>query len=127
MGADVTTKAAAVHQFMSGFGIPAYAASSVPSDSEMPYLTYRLSVDGFTGTEVSVEADLWYYGESESVPNAKAEEVSRALGLGGRMLPCDNGAIWIKRGSPFCQSVPEDDSMVKRRYINLDLEFITAS
>lgn len=124
----MTTKAAAIHKFLSGFGIPAYAVSSVPDDAEMPYITYTLTTDAFTGYESNMEADIWYYGDGEVAPNAKAQELSDALGIGGRMLQCDGGAIWIKRGSPFCQVLADsNDDKVKRRYINLSLEFITNS
>jgi len=36
------TKAAALHQFFSGFGMDAYTDSSVPDDAVFPYLTYEL-------------------------------------------------------------------------------------
>lgn len=122
----MSTKAAAIQKFMGGFGIPAYAVSSVPDDAEMPYITYTLVSDAFTGAETNMTVDIWYYGDGEVAPNAKAQEVSKALGLGGKMLPCDDGAIWVKRGSPFCQVVTDStDDKVKRRYINLSLEFIT--
>ena len=121
------TKAAAVHGFLSGFGIPAYAATSVPEEAQFPYLTYYL-VDGAWGDgDVSMQVDLWYYGGSEAAPNAKAQEISRAVGLGGTLLECDAGAVWVKRGSPFSQTVADGsgDDSVRRRYINLDLEYVT--
>lgn len=122
----MTTKAAAIHSFLAGFGIPAYAAASVPDDAEMPYITYTLVTDAFTGYETAMEVDIWYYGDGEVAPNAKAQELSAAIGMGGRMLRCDGGAVWVKRGSPFCQAVQDStDDKVKRRYVNLSLEFIT--
>lgn len=124
----MSTKAAAIQKFMGGFGIPAYAVSSVPDDAEMPYITYTLVTDAFTGSETNMTVDIWYYGDGERDPNAKAQEVSDAIGLGGKILPCDGGAIWIKRGSPFIQTVPDStDDKVKRRHVNLALEFITNS
>lgn len=123
----MSTKAAAIQGFLSGFGVPAYAAASVPDDATEPYLTYAL-VDGAWGDgEVAMEVNLWYYGDGEAAPNAKVQEISKAIGIGGAYIPCDGGAIWIKRGSPFAQSVSDGtgDDKVKRRYINLDLEYIT--
>lgn len=123
----MTTKAAAVHAFLSSFGIPAYAATSVPDDADFPYLTYYL-VDGAWGDEEqAMQVDLWYYGSSEAPANAKVQEVSQAVGLGGVLLPCDGGAIWVKRGSPFAQTVADGsgDDSIKRRYINLDVEYET--
>lgn len=120
------TKAEALYAFFSSFGIPVYASSAVPEDAVFPWLTYDLSTSAWESGEVSLTVNLWYYTTSEAVPNAKAEEISKAIGLGGKLLPCDEGAIWLKRGSPWCQSLHDDsDSMVKRRYINITAEYMT--
>lgn len=120
------TPAAAVYDFMAGFGIPAYAATSVSDDADFPYITYELSVDDFWGGEVAFAMDIWYRGDSEAGPNAKARELSKAL-IGCKCIPCDGGGIILKKGSPFCQSMgdPADDK-IKRRHINLTAEFITS-
>lgn len=118
------TPEAAIYGFMSGFGIPAYAATSVPDDAEFPYITYELAVDDFWGGDIALSMSIWYRGESEAEPNAKAREVSKAL-TGCKCLACDDGGIVLKKGSPFCQSMADgSDNMVKRRYINLIAEFI---
>lgn len=123
------TKAEALYAFFSSFGIPAYASSAVPEDAVFPWLTYDLSTsawDGDNGSEVSLTVNLWYYTTSEAAPNAKADELSKAIGYGGKLLPCDEGVIWLKRGSPWCQSLHDDsDSMIKRRYINITAEYMT--
>lgn len=114
------TKGAALHQFFAGFGMEAYAASAVPADAVFPYLTYTYVSDNFDGGENDITVNLWFYTESEAIPNAKAQEISEALGLGGIQLPCDGGCLWIKRGSPFIQSLRDDTGPnVKRRYLNL--------
>lgn len=123
------TKTAALHNFYSSFGLTAYEENSVPTGDdtpEYPYLTYNVITDSFGG-EVALNCSLWYRGYSWLKANAKAEEISAAIGMGGKMLPCDGGAIWIKRGSPFSQNMgdPSDD-LVKRKYINLTAEFFTA-
>lgn len=42
------------------------------------------------------------------------------------MIKCDEGYIWVKTGSPWCQSLTDDtDKAIKRRYINITLEFLT--
>lgn len=120
------TPEAAIYGFMSGFGIPAYAATSVPDDAEFPYITYELAVDDFWGGDTALPMSIWYRGDSEAEPNAKAREVSKAL-AGCKCLPCDGGGIILKKGSPFCQNMADGgDSAVKRRYINLTAEFITS-
>lgn len=120
------TKAAALHQFFSSFGMAAYTATSVPEDSEFPYLTYELITSAWGAEEVGMTVNLWFYTESEAIPNAKAEELSRTIGLGGKVLPCDGGFIWIKRGSPWCQSLSDETSPdIKRRLLNVTAEYLT--
>lgn len=120
------TKAAALQDFFSRFGIAAYAASSVPDDAVFPWLTYELITGAFDGGAVGLTVNLWYYTDSEAVPNAKAQEISDAIGYGGALVPCDGGYIWIRRGSPWCQSITEaSDKSIKRRYLNVTAEFLT--
>lgn len=120
------TKGAALHNFFSGFGMDAYAASSVPEDVTFPYLTYELITSAWEGGEVGLTVNLWFYTTSEAIPNAKAQELSAAIGLGGVIIPCDGGFIWLKRGSPWCQSLQDDTSpTIKRRYINISAEYMT--
>ena len=123
------TKAAALHKFYSSFGLPAYEENSVPTGEdapEYPYLTYNVITDSIS-VDVSLNCSLWYRGYSWIKANAKADQISAAIGMGGKMLPCDGGAIWIKRGSPFSQSMgdPSDD-LIKRKYINITADFFTA-
>ena len=120
------TKAAALYQFFSSFDMPAYTSTSVPEDAIFPYLTYELITSTWEAGEVSLTVNLWFYTESEKIPNTKADEISRAIGLGGKILPCDGGYIWLKRGSPWCQSLSDETSpTIKRRYINVTAEYLT--
>lgn len=128
MEVGVTTKAAAIQSFLGSFGLDAYASTSVPDGADFPYITYNL-VDGAWGDgEQAMQVDIWYYGGGEAAPNAKVQEISDAIGIGGVTLQCDAGLIWVKRGSPFAQSVADGsgDDSIKRRYLNIDLEYFTA-
>lgn len=121
------TKAAALQAFFERF-LPSYAASAVPDDVQFPYLTYELITSAWEEGEVGMTVNLWYYTTSEAEPNAKAQDMSDKIGMSGILLPCDGGAIWIKRGSPWCQSLRDDsDPMIKRRYINVTAEYLTAN
>ena len=120
------TKGEALNTFFSGFGMTAYASSAVPHDVTFPYLTFDNVIDSWSGGEVSITVNLWFYTESEAIPNAKAEQVAAAIGLGGKVLPCDEGYIWLKRGSPWCQNLSDEvDKNIKRRYINVTAEYFT--
>lgn len=94
------TKDKALHAWFQSFGVPFYPASSVPNDVLFPYGTYELITSAWDEGEVGLTVNLWYYTESEAIPNTKAQEISNAIGMGGTLVPCDGGAIWIKRGSP---------------------------
>ena len=121
------TKAAAIYQFWSGFGLTAYEENTVPTDAVFPYVTYQLVTDSFD-REVAATASLWYRGESWTDINAKTEEISRFIGGGGCLLDCDSGFIWLKRGTPFAQNMgDESDDLIKRKYINVTVEYMTAN
>jgi hypothetical protein len=121
------TKAAAIYQFWSSFGLTAYEENTVPTDAAFPYVTYQLVTDSFD-REVAATASLWYRGESWTAINAKTEEISRYIGGGGRLIDCDGGFIWLRRGSPFAQNMgDESDDLIKRKYINVTVEYMTAN
>ena len=121
------TKAAAIYQFWSSFGLTAYEENTVPEDAAFPYITYQLVTDSFD-RDVSATASLWYRGESWTAINAKTEEIARFIGGGGCLLDCDSGFIWLKRGTPFAQNMgDESDDLIKRKYINVTVEYMTAN
>lgn len=126
MGAACMTKAAAIYQFWSGFGLTAYEENTVPTDTAFPYITYQLVTDSFD-REIPLTASLWYRSESWTAINDKTEEIGQKIGRGGKIIPCDGGAIWLKRGQPFAQNMrDESDDLIKRKYLNITAEFMTA-
>ena len=120
------TKEAALHSFFNSFGIPGYPSSAVPEDAVFPWLTYDLTTSAWDDGEVGLTVNLWYYTTDEAQPNAKARELSERIGMGGVLVPCDGGGIWLKRGSPWCQNLKDDaDHNIKRRYLNITAEYLT--
>lgn len=121
------TPEAAIYQFMNGFGIPACPSSSVPFDQPFPYITYDLVIGDWLGGEVNMPVNVWYRTESESEPNAKVRQIADEIGIGGVTVPCDGGMLWLKKGSPWAQAMVIDgeNEGVKRRYVNINIEFIT--
>lgn len=120
------TKAAAIYQFWNGFGITAYEENTVPTDAAFPYITYQLVTDSFD-REIPLTASIWYRSESWAGINAKTDEISQKISRGGKIIPCDGGAIWLKRGQPFAQNMgDESDDLIKRKYLNITAEFMTA-
>ena len=123
------TKAAAIYNFWSSFGLRAFDEDAVPTGDdapEYPYITYELITDSL-GNPVAMTASLWYRGSSWTAPNAKAEEIGAYIGRGGIILSCDGGGIWINRGTPFAQSMRDDnDDLIRRKIINIQAEYLTA-
>lgn len=119
------TKAAAIYQFWSSVGLTAYEENTVPTDAAFPYITYQL-VTGSFDLEIPLTASIWYRSESWTDINAKTEEISQKISRGGKIIPCDGGAIWLKRGQPFAQNMrDESDDLIKRKYLNITAEFMT--
>ena len=120
------TKAAAIYKFWSSFGLTAYEENTVPTDAVFPYITYQLVTDSFD-QEIPLTASIWYRSESWTGINSKTEEISQKISRGGKIISCDEGAIWLKRGQPFAQSmVDKSDDLIKRKYLNITAEFMTA-
>lgn len=120
------TPEAAIYQFLSGFGIAAYASTSVPVGAEFPYITYDLTLGDWMEGEVNMAVNLWDRTDSEAKLNAKVREMRGELRGGGVTIPCDGGMLWIKQGSPWAQAVrvEGEDESVKRRYININVEYL---
>lgn len=123
------TKTAALNDFWSSFGLPAYDEASVPTGDnapEFPYITYQVVESDF-GEPVAMAASVWYRSTSWTDANAKAEQIGKKISRGGILVPYTGGALWIRRGNPFSQSMgdPSDDQ-IKRKYINITAEFISA-
>ena len=122
------TKAAAIYDFWAGFGLPAFEENSVPSgvdEPAFPYIAYQLITDSFGG-DVAMTASLWYRDSSWVKANAKADEISEAIGYGGDVILYDGGSIWIKRGQPFAQRMGDaSDKKIKRIIINIEAEYFS--
>ena len=115
----------ALHNFWSGFSIPAYDENTVPDDAALPYITYEASND-FFGPAIAQTASIWYRSKSWATITAKEQEIAEYIGRGGRMIACDGGSIWIKRGQPWAQRLPDaSDDTIRRIVLNLEVEFLT--
>lgn len=118
----------ALQSFWGSFGIPAYDETSVPtgeSKPAYPYITYDAAVSNL-GSPVALSGSLWYYGTSWAPASAKLEEIRSKLTRGGLMTAIDGGGLWLKQGSPFALRMPDPNDMIRRIYINIEAEFITA-
>ena len=117
-------KAQALYNFWSGFGLPAYDESNAPEDAAFPRITYETAADSFGG-EVALSAALWYYSTSWEAISKKSAEIAAFIGMGGKVLKTDDGAMWIKRGTPFAQRVADTNDSLRRIVMNITAEFFT--
>ena len=111
------------------FGLPAYDENTVPtvdSAPTLPYITYDAVTSNF-GSTVALSGSLWYYGTSWSQITTKMLEIQSAIGRGGKMIPMDDGALWIRQGNPFAQRMSDPNDMIRRIYLNIEVEYLTAS
>jgi hypothetical protein len=125
------TKADALYQFFSGFGIPAYEENNVYALEEppsFPYLTYEKRTGSFGETDIPISFSLWYRSAAWAAADAKAEEISAFIGRDGYSIPIDNGYVLFIRSDNFAQSMgdPSDD-MIKRKYCNLIVRYYTSN
>ena len=121
-------KTQALYNFFSGFELPAYEENTVPTGAnapELPYITYATATSGFD-SDVQISASLWYKGYSWEGADRKAAEINAALAQGGKMIPYTGGALWIRRGAPFAQHMADDDDTIRRIYLNLTAEYLSA-
>jgi hypothetical protein len=119
-------KAQVIQSFWSGFGLEAYDENSVPDDVTMPYISYSVATDDIDYV-VLLSASVWYRSTSWSDVESKVKEISEAITkMNPPSIKTDNGRVYITKGSPFAQRMndPSDD-MVKRMYININVEFLT--
>lgn len=126
-----SVKAKTYDKFWKSFNIPAYEENSIPTGKNkpsFPYITYEASTATFN-EPIALTASLWFRSPSWEPALDKADEVAERINMGGAFIEPDDcsGCIWIKRGQPFIQRLPDEaeDNMIKRILLNLDVEFIS--
>ena len=122
-------KEQALHQFWSGFGLNAYDENTVPDNALTTnggkYLTYNVATASLD-EPTPLYANLWYKSSSWAEIAVKANQMAEAIGRGGAIVPFDGGYIWICRGVPFSQRMPDEDDTIRRIYINVMAEYLSA-
>lgn len=122
----------ALQAFWSDFDIPAFDENVVPTKEErieyygaaFPYITYEASSD-FFGVEVAQTANIYYRSTSWAAITEKEQEIASRISRGGLFIACDNGALWIKRATPWAQRMGDQtDDMIRRIVLNYTVEFI---
>lgn len=120
----------ALQEFWSSFGWDAYDENSVDTGAfspSLPYITYAAQI-GSVGQILSLTASLWDKSTSWKSVSDKADEISGRIGYGYELVKIDGGYLYLTQGQPFAQRMSDpEDSEIKRIYIILNAEFLTAS
>lgn len=117
----------AMHQFFSSFGLRAYEENSVPENElapAFPYITYDASTT-YGDEEIQIMFSLWYRDTGMAAIDQKVLEIAEDIGF-GKVIAFDEGAVVIRPGDSFAQSMSDDsDPLVKRKVITLYVRFVT--
>ena len=121
-------KIQAYQAFWESFGLTAYDENTVPDDAMSvnngKYITYEMADGEFNYTN-ALTASLWYKGYSWSEITEKELSISNEISRGGKIIPCDSGAVWIKKGTPWAQRMPDTTSdSIRRIVLNVEVEFL---
>lgn len=120
-------KAQTIAKFWSGFKWEAYDEGTVPEDAGFPRITYNVVTDEIN-RPLAMYASLWDYGTSWERVSKKADEISEAItNLYPPAVAFDGGRVYITKGTPFAQRMTDEDDMVRRIYINIMVEFFSAT
>lgn len=120
-------KAQALQNFWESFGIPAYEQTTVPESATMPYITYSVSTDSLDNV-VNMYASVWYHSTSWKDISEKTEQISRYIvSMNPPSIKFDGGRLYIAKGTPFAQRMADpNDDMIRRMYLNIQAEYLSA-
>ncbi len=118
-------KQRALATFWGSFGVPAFEENTVPDAENVPpfpYITFEVSTGDFDEKQ-GMTANIWDRATTWDRAAGIADKIAMRLNAGGVFLP---GGIWLTKGSPFLQTMPDtNDKMIRRYVINYNAEFIT--
>ena len=122
-------KAEALHSFWSSFGLLAVDEySAYDSTMQLPenYISYEVQTANF-GDSVALTANIWYHSTTWEEIEQKKDEIAEYIGWGGKLLPIDDGYIWIKQGTPFAQRMSVEKDSIRRIVMNISVDFLSAT
>ena len=119
------TEIAALKRFLDNV-VTSYPTDNVPTNATYPYLTFEPIIGFWEDGALPVQCQLWCRTDSDAAVNKIVRDLAHGIGYGGMPVAVDSGWIWIKKGTPFCVPVTiTTDEGIKRRVINLSVEFFT--
>lgn len=130
-------KQQAYNKFWSSFGLLAFEENSVPEDSviealikggaaasKYPYITYQVITDDLDHP-IYPTASIYDRSTSWERADKLANTISATITKMGT-IKLDNGRMFITKGNPYAQHMPEEgDRTIRRIVLNLAIEFFT--
>ena len=107
----------AFYTFWSQFGIPAYLTDDVPTNAQLPYITYSVSMADFSGQTVQT-AYVWCDREKpygNAWRTQMMDRIQQAIPIKGCALPVGGGFVILYRNtSDFLRDWqdPEDANVI---------------
>lgn len=119
----------ALYQFWSRFGWTAFDENTVPDNAlennNNKYITYQDATDSF-GSEMMLTASLWMRSNSWTGVDKMSEKIARYIEIEmPPAIPIDGGWMRIRKGSPFSTRTGDDNDTLRRRILNVIVEFFT--
>lgn len=119
----ISNVAKMLNTFWNSFGIPAYVEEHIPDEADVPYITYTQSIPDWNATS-SMQARVWYKGNSFTALNAKVEEIGNTIGHGYSMHD-DQNLVVIHKDDNFYNIQPfPEDSKIRVAYLNLTISVV---
>ena len=107
-----------LYSYFNSFGVSAYLDNSAPTGATFPYITYTLNYeDGYIDNLIQVR--IWTKSTSLVQLTTLVDKIGDNVNNGITINGADGGTIWIKKGSPFAQFIPEEDLTLKVAYLTL--------
>ena len=110
--------ATALKTFFSGFGLPAYAESSVPENVQLPYITYSQTQPEWN-QKASMYARVWDKTKSNEGIIRKADQIAAAIGQEKRIRLDGSGYLVIWPENDLIQIQTDGD--YRYAYISLSI------
>ena len=114
-------KSQAIHSFWNTF-LTAYDQNTVEEGLQFPNITYEVATS--PQDEDALTASLWYKSNSWEDISKKSDEISKYIGMGGKLLKTNDGYVWIKRATPFSQRMSDENDSIRRIVLTIYAEFL---
>ena len=119
-------KAQAIHNFWSGFEWAAYDENTVPDDAPFPRITYEVKTDSLDNV-VLLSASLWDKSMSWERISKKSDQIAHDIvNMYPPAIKLNGGGLYISKGTPFARRMEDPDDTIRRIYLNINAEFLTA-